>query len=140
MWNGSGVSELEIAQRAVWRAKQAAHANTQVRLADPGYYLISRGRKEFEREVQYRLPAAQWLRRAWIRAATPGYIFTNLLLTAAILLLPVVLSLLHGTPPETIALLVLLALAPASDLALAILNRDVMELVGPRRRGHNQCR
>ncbi len=131
--DGSGVAELEIAQRAVWHAKQAAHANTQARLADPGYYLISRGRKEFEREVQYRLPVAQWMRRAWIRAATPGYISTNLLLTATVLLLPVVLSLLHGTPPETIALLVLLALAPASDLAVAILNRDVTELVGPRR-------
>ena len=130
---GSGLSEVEIARRAVWRARQGAHTHSEARLADPGYYLISRGRPEFEREVRYRLPSAQWLRRGWIRAATPGYIGTNLLLTAAILLLPAVLSALHGTPPEMIALLVVLALAPASDLAVAVLNRDVTELVGPRR-------
>ena len=45
---------------------------------------------EFEREVRYRVPPAQWLRRAWIREATPGYIGTTLLLTAVVLLLPVV--------------------------------------------------
>ncbi len=130
---GSGASEVEIARRAVWRARQAAHAGGASRLADPGYYLISRGRAVLEEDLNYRVPVRQWLRRAWIRAATPGYLGSILLLTAAFVLLPVAISRLEGASLWATLVLALLSLVPASDLAVAVINRDVTDLVGPRR-------
>ena len=135
---GTRFSELEVARRAVDAARRGglaiARAETlDPRLTDPGYYLISRGRTTFEGELGYRVPLRRWLRRAWIGAAAPGYIATTVLFTAVILSLVGTLAALQGTLPAAIVLLVLLALVPASDLAVAFINRDVVEIVGPRR-------
>jgi cyclic beta-1,2-glucan synthetase len=130
---GARLPEVEIARRVVWRARQAATAHAEARFADPGYYLISRGRADLEKELGYRVPVSQWLRRIWIRAATLGYLGTIFLLTTAIVLLPVVISALQGTSPFAILLLALLFLVPASDLVIAVVNREVTGLVGPRR-------
>ncbi len=130
-------SEIEIARRAAERARQgkdsAGADPAEERKADPGYYLISRGRQSFEKEVGYRVPLTQWLRRAYFAAATPGYVGTILVATAAFLALPLALSDAAGASGWELALLALLTLIPASDVAVAIVNRDVTELVGPRR-------
>ena len=128
---GSRSSELEIARRATERASQAAKQRTSPRFADPGYYLISHGRRELEAELSYRVPVAQWLRRAWIRGATPGYIGTILLLTLGLTLLPAV-GAIHTSAPWSILVLALLWFVPASDLAVAVVNRDVTGILGPR--------
>ncbi|HSS44200.1 MAG TPA: glucoamylase family protein, partial [Thermoanaerobaculia bacterium] len=130
---GTLYSEVEIARRAVQRTRDAAPVPPDSGLADPGYCLISKGRAEFEEEVGYRVPVTRWLRRAWIRAATPGYIGTILFLTAVVVCLPLAIESLRGTAPAELLLLALLAWVPASDLAVAVLNRHVTELVGPRR-------
>jgi cyclic beta-1,2-glucan synthetase len=83
---GTRFSEVDVTRRAVERASEAAAVPGRApALADPGYYLISRGRNGLEKELGYRVPVAQWLRRGWIRHATVGYIGTILLLTAVIL-------------------------------------------------------
>ncbi len=130
---GSGATEVEVARTAVSRARQAAEDGAGARQSDPGYYLISRGRAVLERELRYRVPIRQWMRRAWIRGASPGYIGGALLLTGVFLLVPATISRLQGTPSWAIVVLALLSLIPASDLAIAVLNRDVTDLVGPRR-------
>ena len=129
---GTDISELEIARRVGERAQQAARKNAADRFADPGYFLISRGRPELETELDYRVPMRQWIRRAWIRLAAPGYIGTILLLTCALVLMPAALSAGPGAGLWPIVVLALLWLVPASDLAVAIVNRDVPRLVGPR--------
>ncbi|MEP6471489.1 MAG: glucoamylase family protein, partial [Acidobacteriota bacterium] len=128
----SRMSEIEIAQRVVKRAR-SAEALGDERQGDPGHFLISRGRAEFEREVGYRVPLTQWLRRAYVAAATPGYIGTILVATFALLAVPLALSAAGGAAPWQLVLLALLALVPASDVAITVVNRDVTELVGPRR-------
>src|SRR6202790_695939 len=77
---GTPHPEIEIASRALQRAKQA-HADhlgdTPDRLNptdDPGYYLISKGRVEFERELGYQPPWRQKLLRLYVSAALPGYL------------------------------------------------------------------
>ncbi len=75
----------------------------------------------------------QWLRRAWFRATTPLYLVGIGVATAAILALPLVVMALSGASPASVVLLGLLALVPASDLAIALINRYVTRLVGPRR-------
>ena len=134
---GSRFSEVEVARRASRRAWKAAAGlpgkSAESRLADPGYFLISQGRASFEKELAYRAPLRLWLRRAWLRQATAGYIGTIVLLTAVILSCPVVISVVAGAPSLSVWLIALLALIPASDLAIAIVNRDVAHIVKPRR-------
>ena len=128
----SQMSEIEVAEKVVTRAL-SAEARGDDRQGDPGYYLISRGRAEFEREIGYRVPLRQWLRRAYFGAATPGYIGTIAVVTAAFLAMPLAFSAAQCAAPWELILLALLALVPASDVAIAVVNRDVTELVGPRR-------
>ena len=134
---GAGRDELEVARSASEKARRAAAApppaNGDGRRSDPGFYLISRGRREFEKEIHYRVPVAQWLRRSFVAVAAPGYLGSIILLTAALLALPVVLAAETGMPGAVLVLIALLALVPASELATAVVNRDVTELIGPRR-------
>jgi cyclic beta-1,2-glucan synthetase len=131
-------SEIEVAELAAERARQAAAQGAEstaadARRADPGYYLISRGRREFERDIGYRVPVTQYVRRAYVAAATPGYVGTILVVTAALLAVPLALSAYAGAAGWELVALALLAFVPASDAAVFIVNRDVTELVGPRR-------
>jgi cyclic beta-1,2-glucan synthetase len=136
---GSAHDELEVARRAVALAAQAgkeAAARSDAadhRFGDPGYYLISGGRHRLERELDYRVRGRQWLQRAWVRAATPLYLGSIVLITLAVLALPVALSVLAGVRAAWVVLLALLALCPASDLAVDLVHRFVTRLLGPRR-------
>ena len=136
---GCSHDEVEVAVRAV-RMAQAVEAlptrpedPVEPRFSDPGYYLISRGRPRLEAELNYRLPVRQWLRRAWFRAATPLYLGSIALWTIAILAVPTSIADSAGATTLQLALLALLALVPASDLASALVQRFVTQLVGPRR-------
>ena len=140
---GSGHSEIEVAKRVVRHVQQAAskvldasHNGSDPnrdRQAEPGYYLISRGRPAFERELGFHVSFKRWLLRLYIRAAVPGYLGTIALLTGILLALPLLLSFENGTSVKDLALLAFLAAVPASDLAIALINRAVMDSLGPRR-------
>ena len=134
---GSRLSEIDVARRAVQLAAEAAarpaEAEGEARRLDPGYFLIAEGRAELEKEIAYRVPVRQWLARAWLRHAAAGYIGTIAVLTILILTCPAVIGVAIGNAPAAVGLLALLALIPASDLAIAIVNRDVTQAVRPRR-------
>jgi cyclic beta-1,2-glucan synthetase len=135
---GSTHSEIEIARRALHHAVEAraAHiADAPDRLFqadDPGYYLISKGREKFERELEYRAPWKDKLLRLYVQTAVPGYLGTILVLTAAILALPLWHSWGQGAATQYLILLGLIGAIPASDLAIALVNRTVTSLLGPR--------
>ena len=135
---GTAYSEIEIAGRALQHAKhaRAKHlSETPDRLNqadDPGYYLISKGRVEFERELGYRAHWKQRLLRLYVKTAVPGYLGTILALTALILALPLVHSWERGVATTYLVLLGLIGAIPASDLAIALVNRTVTSLLGPR--------
>ncbi len=101
------------------------------RLHDPGYYLVSDGRPAFEKALGVRVPLASRLRRAYA-AATPAYLGTLALVTALVLAAPVLLAG-GGTSRSGLLILAILALAPASDLAVALVNRVVADGFGPLR-------
>ncbi|MGH9710998.1 MAG: hypothetical protein ACRD37_10685, partial [Candidatus Acidiferrales bacterium] len=140
---GSGHSEIEVAKRVVRHVQQAASKVSDVshngdepsrgRQTEPGYYLISRGRPAFERELGFHVSLRRWLLRLYIRAAVPGYLGTIALLTGILLALPLLLSFEHGTGTKGLVLLAFFAAVPASDLAIALINRAVMDSLGPRR-------
>ncbi len=134
---GSKYTEIEVAERAVHRAKRARSETTDGqspddRRSDPGYYLISRGRWAFERELDFHIPWRRWLLRLYVRAAVPGYLGTIALLTAIILAFPLVYAHVLGLHVGYLVLLGFLAAIPASDLAISLINRAVTDLLGPR--------
>ena len=135
---GTSHSEIEIARRAVQRAKQSGaklqgdEKEGNDRNADPGYYLIAQGRLAFERELGFRVPWRRRFLRLYVRAAVPGYLGTIFLMTAFILALPLLHAAEMGITIWHLLLLGLLAAIPASDLAIALINRAVTDLFGPR--------
>jgi cyclic beta-1,2-glucan synthetase len=135
---GSNHSEIEIAERAVQRAKRAlgeSHGNGQgpdERRSDPGYYLISHGRAEFEKELGFKIPWRRGLLRQYVRHAVPGYLGTIAILTAIILAIPLSHAKELGLALPYLVLMGILAAIPASDLAIALINRVVTDLLGPR--------
>jgi cyclic beta-1,2-glucan synthetase len=133
----SGLDEVEVARRALKAAepRDGAVGATlvecdRVRLLDPGYYLVSDGRRAFERELQVRVPPATRLRRAYA-GSIPAYLGTVAVATALLLAVPLVLAG-HAAAPALL-LFALLGLIPASDLAMALVNRFVTDRLGPRR-------
>ncbi|HEY6234970.1 MAG TPA: protein ndvB, partial [Candidatus Elarobacter sp.] len=134
---GSGRTELDVAREALAQAARArerpsdAAEARDARRADPGFYLVGNGRREFERAVGFRPTLPLRLGRAFIAAATPGYLGSLVVITAAILAVPLIVAADARMPALGRVVLGLLALVPASDLALAVLNRFVTTVVAP---------
>ncbi len=133
---GSGRTELDVTRHALAHANDArAHMakdrnGAGARESDPGFYLIGGGRRDFERTLGFRPKAGLRLRRLLIDAATPAYLGTIALLTAAILAVPLHLAV-ASMSLASLIVLGALALVPASDLAIALINRLVAAVVTP---------
>ncbi len=131
---GSGQDERSVAQHATTLAREAAEGDPgDARLADPGYYLISKGRPRLEAALGFRPSVGQRLRRAAFRIHTPLYLGSIAAATLAILAVPLVLSSARGVSRDGLLLFAILALVPASDLASALVQRVVTQLVPPHR-------
>src|SRR4029453_10112876 len=127
---GSGRPELDVARAAVSRAQPGA-ATADDRQTDPGFYLIGNGRRAFEVTLGYRVPPVRRLLRLYVAAATPGYLGTIAVLSGLVFALALLAGGASGVGPIGLLVLALLAAVPASDLAIALLNRSVTALVTP---------
>ncbi len=133
---GSGTPETEVADAVVALSAEAARRSDEEgagRDEHLGYWLVDNGRRVFEKQLGFRAPVGNWLRRAYVALATPGYLGTIALVTAFLLMLLVAYVTLFDQNWLTVVALALLALIPATDLAIAVVQRDVSELLGPRR-------
>ena len=133
---GSGHSELDIAARVLRAAARTrddsrSGDNTTRREQDPGYYLIARGRPAFEKEIGFRPPMRDWPRRAYAAAGVLGYLGTIAIGTALILALPLLGVAELGIGGAALRWLALLALIPATEVAVALVNRHVTTQFGP---------
>ena len=134
---GSKRSELDITREALAQAARARArppgevGERDARWTDPGFYLVGDGRRDFERAVGFHPRLGLRLRRAFIDAATPGYLGTLLVFTALILAMPLGAAGLSGMSMAGLIMLGLFALVPASDLAVALLNRGVTTVSTP---------
>ncbi len=135
---GSNYTEQEIAERAVRAAQRAGIPPSsgdhvlQSRAQEPGYYLISHARRAFEAELKYRAPIRDRLFHLNARSGIAGYLIMIAILTVAILAPPLVF--LSDSPIAAWKFLALAMLAsiPASDAALALVNRIVTSWYGPK--------
>ena len=131
-------SELEVARhviRATARAKEIAGEATRQngrREQDPGYFLISSGRANFERELRYRAPIQHWPARGVVRAGLPGYLGLLSLVTALILAQVLAALAQFGLGTAALWLLSVVGLVPASEAALALVNHFFTTRIGPR--------
>ncbi|HEX3088912.1 MAG TPA: hypothetical protein VHQ23_09670, partial [Ilumatobacteraceae bacterium] len=133
---GSAWTESDVAEKAIAMAKSPPGFSDRSEIApryrDPGYYLVSDGRALLERELAVRPAVSTRLRRAYIRFPSTGYLGTMLLLTAAFLAVPLVLSRDRGVMSGDIVIITLFAVIPASDLAVALVNLMVTKILGPK--------
>ena len=130
---GSAASEIEVAQLALAATKRAkaapVNADAVAREQDPGHYLIGKGRRAFESELKFRLPVTGWLARANATVGISGYLGVIAAIGVAI----VALLLNWIAPPGgygALCLFALLALMPALDAAVALVNNNVTRRFG----------
>ncbi len=102
------------------------------RRLDVGRYLISDGRPSLEQALECRVPWPERLRRGLTRQATVGYLGTVAAVTALVLALPLWLTAASGVTDLPLLAMAILALVPASDVAVALTNWLVTHLLGPR--------
>ncbi len=118
----SARSELEITHALV--AATASDPNDP-RKRDPGYHLLGRGHRAFERNLGYRPPLRNRLRALNDAMGPLGYIGSVLLLAACILTLPLSLIATQGITSFGLMAYALLGLVPAIDVAVALVNHVV---------------
>src|SRR6185312_1798162 len=125
----SGHTEMHVARHALDAAERAAAqaagtGGTKPRphALEPGYFLVSAGRAELERELGYQVPWNQRLARGTRAAGLLGYgggiALSSAVLTAALLRLAGA----PGVNGIVDAAIVLLALLAASDIGITLVN------------------
>jgi cyclic beta-1,2-glucan synthetase len=129
-----GNAQTRVALKAVESARQAAtKGGITSRDAHVGYHLIDKGRPHLEADVAYRPRWRKRLIRFALARATLTYLGPVLLLTALVTAIGVVYARAEGASPLMLALVLLSLVVPASDLAVALVNRMLAWAVAPRR-------
>ncbi|PPK72077.1 cyclic beta-1,2-glucan synthetase [Methylobacter tundripaludum] len=129
----SPYSEVEIAAKVIDKLDRAGkESGADQKIHEPGYYLIGPGRGEFEQEVGFNPTFYQKLLRAYIKHATFAYLGSLGLCTLILLALPLGAAFEAELGGFSVALITLLALFPASDIATGLVNRLVIAVVPPR--------
>src|SRR2546430_5844176 len=130
----TGEAQLRVALRTVESARQAAELNSaHDRAAHVGYHLIGKGRRDLETDVAYRPRLANRARRFMFTRATGFYLGSIGLVTAALLALAVAYVQAEGAARSAQAWTAALLLLPASEFAIALVQRLAAHFVPPRR-------
>ena len=130
---GSAHTELEIARAVITAARESTDNSPPERgrrECDPGYHLLGLGRRAFEHAIGYRTPLRNWPSRFNESLGPAGYIGVVLLFTVMVLALPLLILNALAVAGWHLAVLALLGLIPAIDLAVAAVNRGVTREFG----------
>ncbi|ALM83252.1 GH36-type glycosyl hydrolase domain-containing protein [Bordetella sp. N] len=130
---GSSISELEIAQRTLDMASGAAQTAPEIereRVGDPGYYLVGGGRRALERQIAYVAPLHLRLDRWAMRGGILGYTGTIVAVALLLLAFSAWIGWRAGGESGRMALFLILAFLPATELATALLNRLITWKLG----------
>lgn len=119
--------EEEIAGEAIALARLVDPAD--VRHAHVGYYLVDKGRAVLEEKVGYTPPRGEWLYR-WTQRHPNTLYFSGITLFT-ILALMAILEPIEQASPLMQLLIVLLALIPASEIGIGIINQLITLLMPP---------
>ncbi|HET9468036.1 MAG TPA: glucoamylase family protein, partial [Vicinamibacterales bacterium] len=129
----SRTNELEVAERAIAAAEQAQRERPDAdRSHHVGYYLISRGRFELERALDYPPTVNERLARLVFKHPAIGYLGTLAATTAVFEASLLIYARNNGASPWMIALVALVTVLPISELALSFVNTILTTLIPPR--------
>jgi cyclic beta-1,2-glucan synthetase len=121
-------TEIEIAALAVEAAGRGLLSHER----DPGYPLISSGRRAFEARVGFRIPLRTLLGRISSAAGIRGYIGGVLVVAGVILALPLLALATAGTGYGLVTVLGILGVVPSIGAAMALVNSGVTHRFGAR--------
>ena len=131
----SGAEELDVAELAVTAAKRAATRRRATdfdpgRDCDLGYYLIAEGRRSLEKQLGCRVPPKTSLYRFASEMGVVSYALLVGAATALTLVAGLVAVSQIGLSDRLLLALGLAGVLPASELAIAVINRLVTQCVG----------
>lgn len=127
--------ELAVARAAVKMAATARIGEPDEEVSHEshvGYYLVDEGLPQLEAQFEYRARTIERLRRFALRQATLVYLGTLVLLTGLILTVLIAALSIAGAGWPLLIIAALVALIPASDIALTVINWDVTHVFEPR--------
>jgi cyclic beta-1,2-glucan synthetase len=133
---GSKLSELEVASILIKKIEREMSLVTDQsnvmneRRTDIGYYLISSGRYEFEKDIHFKVK----LRKRFFRwyVAHREFFYIGGIFSVTIILALSCFFFSEGSSFSLNVLIGLLSLFPASELAITIVNRLTILVLGPR--------
>jgi cyclic beta-1,2-glucan synthetase len=129
----TGEAQVRVALRAIESARQAAETQgLDSGAAHVGHHLIGRGRRDLEVDVAHHPGLEQRLRRGLFAHATFFYLGTIAVLSALAVAVAVAVARAQHSPPWTWVWVGAVTLIPASDLAVALVQRIAHRLVRPR--------
>ncbi len=124
-------SQIRVALKAVESARQVASQSRSRAAAHVGYHLIGRGRAGLELDLGYRPKLKSRVRRAVRANATAVYLGAIAATTAPMVLAAMAYASLYGASPAMLVAVALLFVIPASELAIAFVQKLVSRLVHP---------
>ncbi len=127
--------ESHIAKSALAAARGARSKPADVNIgsrreADPGYYLIARGRPNLEKELGCRVPLKTRLFRLNADFGVTGYVMIIAFVTALVLITALAVLEFVGAGGWAIATLAVIGLIPASDVGVSVVNRAIASQLG----------
>lgn len=128
---GSSCSELEVTDRALQMAHTASPEGDlqPERVSDPGYHLVTEGRRKFEQHIGFKPPARLHLSRINLRMGMAGYLGEIFVVTLVLLGLSLWALTEAGLNPNTdwrwYLVFGLIAFLPATEVAVTLVNRAV---------------
>ncbi len=131
----TGRREETVAQRAIDLARASSRDSRQESAADSrrahvGYYLVDRGMAELEASIGYRATLGEACHRWVLRH--PNAVFVGGIVVGTLAVLAAVLWLAGEEAPAMWLPIVLLALIPANDVAVSVVNQLVTAFLPPR--------
>ena len=128
----AGEAQVRVALRAIESARQASEqVGPGSSAAHVGYHLIGAGRRELEIDVAHRPRVRQRLRRALLARATIFYLGSLAFLTASGMVLAVAAARGSHAPGWMQLLVAAVVLIPASEFAVALMQRAIHRIVRP---------
>jgi cyclic beta-1,2-glucan synthetase len=117
-------TEIEIAEIVLKKAQKKLSENSESKESDIGYYLISSGRYQFEKELGVKVSLRSQILRGYISHAEFFYVGSLLTLTLFLVLITYSYSFSFY--------LLLMAIIPASEISIALINRLTVKFLGPK--------
>jgi cyclic beta-1,2-glucan synthetase len=125
-------SEAMVARLALDLARAARARGADAACTHVGYYLVDEGRPELERRIGYRFSPGEWVTRPLLAAPSFFYLGTIAIITALMVFGVWRLATSAGAAPPWLWALVVLALIPASEVAVSVANALAIGVLPPR--------